>query len=157
MSNLESFESSGGQNGGLLTISQKASIDNISSVSHLADHGNDLMKDVIKESPKSIHNNAYLRTSENTPEEKEGLINQLGETAQTFLDIKENLALDCKEKLSPSKSDDSSSSSCSPFSSDSDDIAENEEMKETVKDTNFSSAPCRSKDLCKDNFGSLTL
>lgn len=109
-------------------------------------------------SPQASHKNGYIRTSDNTPEEKDNHGAKFGETASAFMDIKENLDLECSnEKLSRSLSDIDSSSSCTPFSSDSFDQLEDEEMKETVKDTtNFQSAPCRLSDLYSDNFGSLT-
>ena len=94
-------------------------------------------------SPQTSHKNAYIRTSDNTPEEKDNIGSKFEETALSFIDIKENL------------SENDSSSSCSPCSCDSCG-QEDEEMRETVKDTNFQSGAIQSTGLSEDNFGSFT-
>lgn len=55
-------------------------------------------------SPQTSHKNAFIRTSDNTPEEKDIIGSKFEETVMSFLDIKENL------------SENDSSSSCSPCS-----------------------------------------
>ena len=44
------------------------------------------------ESPQMSHKNAFLRTSDNTPEEKDNIGCKYGETVMTFLDMKESLS-----------------------------------------------------------------
>jgi hypothetical protein len=93
------------------------------------------------DSPQTSHKNAFIRTSDNTPEEKDNICSKFEETVLSFLDIKENL------------SENDSSSSCTPCSFDyygREDL----EMRETVKDTNFQSGAIQSTGHI--NFGSFT-
>ena len=94
-------------------------------------------------SPQTSHKNAFIRTSDNTPEEKDNIASKFEETVLSFMDIKENL------------SENDSSSSCSPCSCDSYGL-EDQEMRETVKDTNFHSGAIQSTGLSEANFGSFT-